>query len=71
MLDHWLGRIPVVLEALSVHLEMTALVLESVEGETFETHHNNLGGGYILATVVQNLDFLGLHRWLVANCVSC
>jgi hypothetical protein len=55
-----------------VKLEMMALVLESEEGGTFETHHNHLGAGHILATVVHNMeDILGLRWWLVANCVSC
>ena len=71
MLADWLDGFLPVLEALSVHLEMTALVLESAEGGTFETHHNHLGGGHILATVAHNFDILGLCWWLVANCMSC
>jgi len=54
-----------------VDLEMGALVLESAEGGTFETCHNHLGGGHIVATVAHNLEILRLHWWLVANCVSC
>jgi len=55
-----------------VHLEMTALVLGTVQGGTFETHHNHLEGGLILATVAHNFDILALHWWLVANySVSC
>ena len=50
-------------------LEMTAHDLEFEEGGTFETHHNHLGGGRILATVARNLDILGLRWWLVVNCV--
>ena len=50
---------------------MTALVFNSAEGEPFETHNSKLGGGHILATVAYNLHLLGLHWWLVANCVSC
>jgi len=50
---------------------MTALVLGTAAGETFETHHNRLGGGYILATVAHNLDIVVLRWWLVGNCVSC
>jgi hypothetical protein len=53
-----------------VQLEMMALVGESVERRLFETHHNHLGAGHILATVAHDLDILGLHWWLVANCVS-
>jgi len=56
-----------VLEALSEHLEMTFLVLESAEGGTFETHYNHLGGHHILATVAHNLEILGGHWWLVGN----
>ena len=52
-----------VLEALSVHLEMMAHVLGTAEGGTFETRHNHLGAGHILATVAQNLDIVGLHCW--------
>jgi len=55
-----------------VHLETTTLVLETAAGETFETHHNRLGGGHILAMVAHNLDIVRLRWWLVANCcVSC
>jgi hypothetical protein len=61
-----------VLEALPVHLEMTALLLGTAAGEIFQTCHNRLGGGHILATVVHNLDLVGLRWWLVGNCcVSC
>ena len=52
-----------------MHLEMTALVLGTAAGETFETRHNRLGGGHILATVAHKLDVFGLCWWLVANCV--
>ena len=63
---------PAVLEALSVHPEMKALVLGTAAGERFETCHNRLGGGHILATVAHNLDIVGLQWWLVVNCcVSC
>jgi len=54
---------PAVLEALSMHLEMTALVLGTVEGGTFETCHNHLGAGHILPTVALNLDIVGLRCW--------
>ena len=55
-----------------MYLEMMALVLGTAAGETFETRHNHLGGGHILATVAHNLDIIGLRWWLVANCsVSC
>jgi len=54
-----------------VHLEMTALVLGTAAGETFETRYNCLGGGHIFATVAHNLDIVGLRWWLVENCVSC
>jgi len=54
---------PAVLEALSVKLEMTAIVLGTAEGGTFQTRHNQLGAGHILATVANNLDIVGLHYW--------
>jgi len=54
-----------------VHLAMTALVQESVKGGTFETLHNDLGGGHILANVAHNLDIIDLCWWLITNCVSC
>jgi len=50
----------VVLEALSVHLEMTALVLGTAAVETFEPRHNRLGGGHILVMVAHNLDIVAL-----------
>jgi len=71
MLANWLDCFPAVLEPLLVHLEMTALVLGTAAGETFETRHNRLGGGYIPATVAYNLDIVGLRWWLVGNYVSC
>jgi len=52
-----------VLEALSVHLEITALVLGTAEGGTFETRHNHVGAGHILAKVAHNLDIVGLRCW--------
>jgi len=61
----------VVLEVLSVHLELMTLVLKSAEGGTFETYHNHLGAGHILDTVAHYMDILGLRWWLFANCVSC
>jgi len=71
MLAHWLDCFPVVLDTLSVHLQKMAHVLGSAEGGTFETLHDHLGGGDILATVANNLNILGMHWWLVTNCVSC
>ena len=53
-----------------MHLERKAIVLKSVEGGTFETDHNHLGGGHILATMAHNLDIVGMRRSLVAICVS-
>jgi len=63
MLADRVDDFPAVLEALLVHLEMTALVLETAEGGTFETRHNRLGACYILATVAHNLDIVGLCCW--------
>ena len=71
MLGDWLNGVPVVLEVLPVYLKMTALVLESAWGGTFETHHNHLRGGHIIATVAHSLDIFGSRCWLVANCVLC
>jgi len=71
MLADWLDCFLEVVEAMLVRLEMMALVLESADGVTFETHHNHLGGGHILATVAHNLEILGLGWWLVGNIVSC
>jgi hypothetical protein len=61
MLADWLDDYPAVLEALSLHLKMMALVLGPVEGGTFETCHYHLGAGHILATVAHNMDMCGLH----------
>ena len=47
-----------------------AIGLNPAEGGTFETRHNRLGGGHILAFVAHNLHILGLRWWLVVNCVS-
>jgi len=72
ILVDWLHCFPAVLEALSVPLEMMALVLGTAAGEPFETRHNHLGGGHIFATVTHKLDIVGLCWWLVANCcLSC
>lgn len=58
--------------SLSVNLEMTAIVLGTAEGGTFDTCHSHLGGGHTLPTVSHNLIMLGLCQWLVANrFVSC
>ena len=63
MLADWLDDFPAVLEALSVHPEMTALVLGTAEGGPFETRHNHLGAGHILAMVAHKLDIFGLRCW--------
>ena len=47
-----------VLEALLVHLELTAVDLATPEGGTCETRHNELGAGHILAMVAHTLDIL-------------
>ena len=46
-----------------MHLEITAVVLGTAEGGTFETRPNHLGAGYILAMVAHNLDIVGLRSW--------
>jgi len=46
----------------------TALVHGTAAGESFETHHNCLGGGHFPPTVAHNLDIVHLQWWLVANC---
>jgi len=48
MLADELDCFPAVLEALLVHLEMTALVQGTAARKTFETCHNHLGDGHIL-----------------------
>jgi len=63
MLADSLDDFPAVLEALSVHLAMMALVLGTAEGGTFENRHNHLGAGHILATVAHNMDILRLRCW--------
>jgi len=63
MLADSLDDFPAVLEALSVQLEMTALVLETAEGGTFETRHNHLGPGHILAMAAHTLHIVGLRCW--------
>jgi len=63
MLADCVDDFPVVLEALSVHMEMTSLVLETVDGGSFGTRHNHLGSGHILATVAHNLEIVGLCCW--------
>lgn len=67
MLVDRLDGFPAVLEALVIHLEMTALLLESVEQRTFETQHIYLGCDHILAAVVHDLEILAWCYWLVAN----
>ena len=71
ILANWLDCFPAVLDALLVHLEMTALALASTDGGTFETHHHHLGGGHILAPMAHHLEILGMCWWLFENCVSC
>jgi hypothetical protein len=61
----------VVLEALLVNLEMTAMVLEFVEGVTFETPHTDHGGRHNVATVAYHLKIRELHWSLVMNWESC
>jgi hypothetical protein len=63
MLADRLDDFPAVLESLLVHLEMMALVLGTAVGGSFETRHNHLGAGHILATVAYNLDIVGLRCW--------
>jgi hypothetical protein len=48
-----------------VCLEMMAPILGAAEGETFEVHHDHLGGFHILPTVAHNLEILGLHWHLL------
>jgi len=69
MFADWLDGFLAVREALLVNLDITAHVLESVEGGTFETHHNHLDRGYILAMVAHNMNILDLRWCLGANCV--
>jgi len=62
-LADWLDGFLVVLEALSMHWEMTAILLNTGEGGRVETRHYQLGAGHILAMVAQNLEILGLCCW--------
>jgi len=71
MLANWLYYFPVVLEALWLHLEMTAIFQITEEGHTSEANHNSFGGGHIFATMDHNLLISGWHQCLVGNCVSC
>jgi hypothetical protein len=49
-----------VLGALSMHLEITAVVLITADERTSDTHHPHLRGSYILAMVTHNLDIIDL-----------
>jgi len=71
MWGEWLYCFEAVLEALEVHLGMTAHVLWIVEGGTFEVHHNLLGGNHMLAMMAHNSDILGLQQCMVVSLVSC
>jgi len=62
MLANWLDCFPADLDALSVILEMVALVLGTATEESFKISHNHLGGGHILRTVAHKLEIVGL-RW--------
>jgi hypothetical protein len=66
-----LDDFPAVLEALSVHLDMMALVLCTAEGKTVETHHNHLGEGHILTMVAQNMQILAFCCLYGTDCESC
>lgn len=46
---------------------MMASALENAEVGTFETHYNHLGGGYIIATVANNQEILGLCWCLIGK----
>jgi hypothetical protein len=63
MFDDWLDDFPVVLEALSVHLEMMALVLGTAVEGTYETCHSHVGAGHILAMVALYSDIVSLRYW--------
>jgi len=67
MLTNWLDGFPVVLDALWVFLEITALLMGTTEGGTFETPHNHLDGGHMLTTLTYNLEIVGLYWWFVAK----
>jgi len=58
-------------EAIAAYLELPVRVLGTSAWETFETLHNLIGGGHILATVAHNVDIVGLCLWFVGNWVSC
>jgi hypothetical protein len=56
-------------DALQVRLEMSVPVLSIADGETFEVHHNLLGGNRILATTAHYLHMFALQLSLVGSLV--
>jgi len=67
LLGEWLYCFLVVLGALMWHMEMMALVLNTVERAIFETHHNHHGHVHIIAMVAYNLEILHIHWCLLLN----
>jgi CMP-2-keto-3-deoxyoctulosonic acid synthetase len=61
----------VVLKAVSVDGERTALTLGHAVGGVFLTRHNHLGGGHILATVAPSLGFHCLKVVVMLQTVVC
>jgi len=55
------GLFPGSSEGLEVYLEMTSLVVRTVDRGIFETHSHHLGGDHILHLVAHNMEILGLH----------
>jgi len=61
----------VVWGACQEYMEMTGLAVRNADAGIFETCHDCLGGGWILARVAHNLKILGIYWCLVVNFVSC
>jgi hypothetical protein len=51
------------MEPLSVHLVMTTLPLNNVDGGTFGNRHNHYCAAHILATVAHYVEILALRCW--------
>jgi len=59
------------MDALWAELGMMALGPITAVVGSFETCHNHLAGGHMLAFVSHNLEILGLSWCVVANCELC
>jgi len=71
MTAEWLDWFHLVLDALKVNLEITAHVLRTVEGGTFEVHDNSPVRNHMLATMAHYCAILAVQCSLTVNFVSC